>query len=382
MRERYHAELEAATVISSNVSLLAFEARARAKRLKAWSLILARNEWFQRQALRALEKFESKKLGLEIRGVRSGQKTTANMAGTTGATDNVFSDSSPILFAYSYAARDLFRWAKDRGWLTVLGQIDAGPEMRRIVQHLEQCHPEYQSQTDSPPGEYWIKWREECALADRIVVNSEWSLKALEMEGIAAEKIRIVPLAYAPPLESTNFQRQYPQAFSAQRPMQVLFLGQVNLAKGLVPLLEAAEILKDQPVEFQIVGPVQVVVPEHWRHHPKIRWLGPVPRGTVAEHYRAADVFLFPTFSDGFGLTQLEAQAWQLPIVASRFCGDVVKDGVNGLQLSGVSAADIARALRKLLASPEKLSAMARASNVDTQFSLAGIATRFESVLD
>jgi glycosyltransferase involved in cell wall biosynthesis len=45
--------------------------------------------------------------------------------------------------------------------------------------------------------------------------------------------------------------------------------------------------------------------------------------------YERADLFLFPTLSDGFGLTNLEAQAWSLPIVASRFCGEVVRDGVN-----------------------------------------------------
>jgi hypothetical protein len=30
------------------------------------------------------------------------------------------------------------------------------------------------------------------------------------------------------------------------------------------------------------------------------------------------------TFSDGFGLTQLEAQAWKLPMITTRFCGEVV----------------------------------------------------------
>jgi glycosyltransferase involved in cell wall biosynthesis len=164
--------------------------------------------------------------------------------------------------------------------------------------------------------------------------------------------------------------------------MRVLFLGKVNLAKGLVPLLEAADGLRGEPVEFHIVGPTQVAVPEKWRRHPQIRWLGPVPRGQVAEHYRAADVFLFPTFSDGFGLTQLEAQAWRLPVVASRFCGDVVKDRVNGIQLSEVGGANIVFALRELLAAPGELSRMARASGVGPQFSLAGIAAALERALN
>lgn len=64
--------------------------------------------------------------------------------------------------------------------------------------------------------------------------------------------------------------------------------------------------------------------------HEPVRWIGSVPRSATAMYYQLADVFLFPTLSDGFGLTQLEAQAWKLPIITSKFCGEVVKDRVNG----------------------------------------------------
>jgi len=355
-RERYHVELKSARVFSWNISAIAFDLSARRRGLRGWDCILARNCWFQRQVNGVLSRWHES------------QPSTIS-AQTT-------------LFCYSYAALEPFRIAKKRGWRTVLGQIDAGPEMGRIVQQLEQRHPEYQSRTDGPPEKYWESWRDECVLADRIVVNSEWSLRALEVEGISAKKIRVVPLAYSPTVDAVSFQRSYPETFSAQRPMRVLFLGQVTLAKGLVPLLEAADELRDKPVEFHIVGPLHVIVPEKWRRHPQIRWLGPVTRGLAAEHYRVADVFLFPTFSDGFGLTQLEAQAWQLPIVASRFCGDVVKDGVNGVQLPEVNATNIALTLRSLLDAPKKLSRMAGASGVGSQFSLAGIAAALDGVLD
>jgi glycosyltransferase involved in cell wall biosynthesis len=263
-----------------------------------------------------------------------------------------------------------------------LGQIDPAVTEERLVERLHQRQSELSSDWQAAPLKYWEQWHEECQLADRIVVNSEWSRKALEKEGISAGKIRVVPLAYAPPPEAAGFRREYPAQFTSERPLRILFLGQINLRKGIGPLLEAAEMLRGEPVEFHIVGPVLVTVPEKWRRHPQIRWLGPVPRGAVAEHYRAADVFLFPTFSDGFGMTQLEAQAWQLPIVASQFCGDVVRDGVNGLRLTEVNAGGIAQAVRRFLASPEQLAAMSRASGVGAEFSLSGIAATLESVLD
>ena len=57
------------------------------------------------------------------------------------------------------------------------------------------------------------------------------------------------------------------------------------------------------------------------------------------------DVFIFPTLSDGFGITQLEAMSYGLPVIASRNCGDIVQDQVNGLLLSDVTSDNIYIAL-------------------------------------
>src|SRR5205814_1900018 len=136
----------------------------------------------------------------------------------------------------------------------------------------------------TPPG-YWESWREECALADRVVVNSAWSQHALEEEGVPANKIRVVPLAYAKPPEAEGFERKYPDKFSAERPLSVLFLGQVNLRKGAGPLLEAVHLLRHEPVEFWLVGPVYVHVPTDLRDNPRIHWVGTVPRSATGAFY-------------------------------------------------------------------------------------------------
>ena len=164
--------------------------------------------------------------------------------------------------------------------------------------------------------------------------------------------------------------------------MRVLFLGQVNQRKGIVPLLEAINKLKDEPIEFTFVGPVQFELPQEFRLRPRIKWIGHVPHGETARHYEYADLMIFPTFSDGFGLTQLEAQGWHLPIVASRFCGDVVQDGRNGLLLPEVSADAIVSALTKLLRQPAELRRMSNASSVDAQFSLGSVGKRWNELID
>ena len=334
LRERYHPQLADARVKSATGSFLGFEASARLKGLGGWDRIIARNQWFQKQAVRRLEEVEAEAVG----------------------------GKPPALFAYSYAAGEILRWARDRGWRTVLGQIDPGPLMGRLIRQLEQQNPEWGGGSPTPPETYWQNWRRECEFADAILVNSEWSREELVHERMAASKIKVVPLAFDMPPGAAAFSRAYPATFSCERPLRVLFLGQVNLLKGIAALAHAAERLKGEPVEFRVVGPVHVQIPEQFRGLSSLRFLGPVARSAAAEHFRQADVFLFPTFCDGFGLTQLEAQAWRLPIIASPFCGEVVEHGRNGVILGSVTGETIAAAILSLLKQPSELARMADAS--------------------
>jgi len=221
-----------------------------------------------------------------------------------------------------------------------------------------------------PPG----LTMDELLKADRIVVNSNWSREALVREGIADNKIRVIPLAFESGTDAQTFQRDYPAAFTAARRLRVLFLGQISLRKGALEVLEAARFFANEPVEFWFVGPQQMTVPPDLRNASYIKWFGPVPRTQVARFYREADVFIFPTFSDGFGLTQLEAQSWKLPLIASRFCGAVVQDDRNGVLLEEVSAEAIAEVVSELLRSPQRLAEMSQHSYVREEFSLKALA--------
>ena len=351
LRTRFHSDLGSADVKASATSSLAFELRARAAGLRGWQQIMARNEWFQALATKRLSRLES----------RAARRT---------------------VMAYSYAAREILRLARDRGWRTVLGQIDPGPAEDRIVARLYRKSQSYADAFERPPAEYWARWREECDIADRVVVNSAWSRAALIDEGVPAGKIRIVPLAYEERRLVTPFERAYPAAFSPSRPLRVLFLGQINLRKGIELLLDSIKMLEAEPIEFTFVGPIQLSIPQHLREHPNVRWIGNIPRGNIRQFYRDADVFVLPTFSDGFGITQLEAQAWKVPVVASKFCGEVVIDGENGCVLPDMTASAIAAVLRRCRAEPAWLQQMSDCSTVGTRFDLATIGDHWLRIFD
>ena len=120
-----------------------------------------------------------------------------------------------------------------------------------------------------------------------------------------------------------------------------------------------------------MVGPIQITIPEELRSNRKIRWVGPVARSNFRNYYDQADVFILPTLSDGFALTQLEALAHRLPVIASRQCGDVITDHVNGLLLEEPTAAAIEEALRFCLHNPDRLAQFSENATVGERFGLS-----------
>ena len=208
LRARFHPDLAAANVYAPGGANIAFELRSKLAGLHNWSLIMARNDWFQKVAVARLSRI----------GAASTSKT---------------------VMAYSYAALEIFKFARARGWRTVLGQIDPGLPEERLVARLYEEDSDQRGRWQPAPPEYWSKWRKECKLADRIVVNSVWSQAALVDEGVPAAKIKVIPLAYDEPKTIDRFQRKYPEKFTSSRPLRVLFLGQINLRKGMGPLLDA-----------------------------------------------------------------------------------------------------------------------------------------------
>lgn len=326
LRERFHEDLKSANVRALNGSLLRYEAAARLRGRTGWEAMTGRNEWFQQAAAGVLSGYRA-----------SGPRT--------------------VVFAHSYSARVIFRLARQRGWTTVLGQIDPGEAHFAVERQVAGQAPRYGPAPAPPPPGYFDGWHEECALADRIVVNSQWSRQAVAQSGVAADKLHVVPLGYDP---GATAQRRgaVPAAFSLARPLRLLFVGNASVVKGAAALLDAMALLADQPATLRIVGDLAMTVPPEFAAHPAIEWLGAVPRGEVGRHYLASDVLVFPSHSDGFGMVQLEAQAHGLPIIASRFCGDVVRDGVNGLLLPEVTAAAIASAVRALIADPQRVARM------------------------
>ncbi|MEL6495024.1 MAG: glycosyltransferase, partial [Cyanobacteria bacterium J06623_7] len=210
LRQRHHPELDTAQVKSFNYQTVNYEFIARQKQLQGWDRIIDRNYWWQQQVIKQLDRTK-------------------------------LPDKQITLFAYSYAALEIFKYAQKRGWKLVLGQIDPGIIEEKLVYKIAQKYLNLQPKPELLPLQYWSNWRAECRLADRIIVNSDWSRQALEQTGISPQKITTIPLAYQ--ATSSNFKRTYSSRFTPERPLKVLFLGQIIIRKGIGEILEAIALL-------------------------------------------------------------------------------------------------------------------------------------------
>ncbi|HMP76770.1 MAG TPA: glycosyltransferase family 4 protein [Kiritimatiellia bacterium] len=281
-----------------------------------------------------------------------------------------------VFLGFSYAALEALEAERKRGVLTVVDQIDPGRTEWELVREEAERWPAYADPMGPPAAGYYERAEAEWRAADIVLVNSVWSRDALVRQGADAARIRVIPLAYEAP------ERVDPRPVRTSAPFTVLWLGSVILRKGIPYLVEAARTLADEPVRFVVAGPIGIHTQAMRDAPPNVEWRGPVPRGAAQALYREADLFVLPTISDGFAITQVEALANGVPVIATPNCGDVVEEGKTGFLVPARDAAALAEAIRRFVREPG-LAARMRESCLATasRFSIEAYADRLTSIL-
>ncbi len=285
--------------------------------------------------------------------------------------------SGTIFFAYDTGALEIFEALRPRGMICVLNQMDPNRVELEAMRSEEELWPGWVLRSIEVPEAYFRRREQEWALADCVVVNSEFSRQALIRQGVSAEKLAVIPLCYEPgPL-----QENAPRRARLHSPLRVLFLGQVVLRKGIQYLMEAARLLRDEPLHFDVVGPIGISDDAVKSAPPNMTFHGRANRDQTGTWYQQADIFVLPTLSDGFALTQLEAMAHGLPVIATANCGEVVKDGENGFVVPAQDAVSLANAIHRYLVEPELLT-IHRSAALQTsgQFKLCHLAEKILSL--
>jgi N-acetyl-alpha-D-glucosaminyl L-malate synthase BshA len=114
-----------------------------------------------------------------------------------------------------------------------------------------------------------------------------------------------------------------------------------------------------------------------------VRFLGKIDQ--VAPLLAAADLYVFPSESESFGLSALEALACGVPVVAARVGGvpEVVRDGVTGALLPLGDVDGMARASVALL-QPERWEVASAAAKADARarFATDDVVARYETLYE
>lgn len=237
------------------------------------------------------------------------------------AVSNLLQEGTAVFQSWNGDCLDSLKKARNLGIATIVTRASSHmlTQMEILTEEFERfgIHREVQL------PEMIDRCVEEYAIADLILVPSEFVKQSFLDRGFAEEKLLMAPfgvdsLAYRPAEHCGDVFR-------------VLFVGRIGLRKGVHYLLEAWKRLALSDAELVLVGNIE---PGFERIMQEYRGLkGLVVPGFArnpADLFASSSVFAFPSLEEGSALVTYEAMASGLPLVTTFNSGSIVRDGMDG----------------------------------------------------
>ncbi|MEG4958843.1 MULTISPECIES: glycosyltransferase [unclassified Microcoleus] len=209
--------------------------------------------------------------------------------------------------------------------------------------------------------------------ADAFVSNSNAGKKYL-MEVLNVPEEKIFTRTYLVPDAGALLKRleqTQPPSLHLKRPI-FLYVGRITARKGIKTLLEACAILKSQGyVDYSllIVGKgdqreeLEAFIKE--RHfEEQVIWTGWVEYGNLGSYFQQADIFVFPTFEDVWGMVVPEAMVFGKPVLCSNGAAscELIVSGENGYIFDPSGAKELADKMQIFLDNPDLIKSMGERS--------------------
>jgi glycosyltransferase involved in cell wall biosynthesis len=229
------------------------------------------------------------------------------------------------------------------------------------------------------------RYRRGAARAARIITVSHATRRDLQsVLHIPPQRVRTIYSAPDPaftgPSGALEKDAETLERYSIQHPF-ILYAGTILPQKNIPRLVEAFSVLRGEleahpqysSLRLVIIGDDLAKNPSvrraviATRMEPFVRFLGFVPTETLKVFYRAAELFVFPSLYEGFGLAPLEAMACGTPVVASALPALVEALGDAAELVNPEHVFDISRGIRDLLLHPERRAQLRAAGRIQAQ---------------
>ncbi|HXL72200.1 MAG TPA: glycosyltransferase family 1 protein, partial [bacterium] len=192
--------------------------------------------------------------------------------------------------------------------------------------------------------------------AKKVITVSSYSKEQIVKEtGVPAEKIAVT-------LEAVDHQLYQKSIHPASGLFKILVHGAADDRKNLSNILKAAKLLVSRKKSFQmfVIGmdKVELSYTPYERQaleldlEPYVKWSGNVRAEKMVEAYHDADLLLYPSRLEGFGLPVLEAFACGTPVITSNTSSLPEVAGNAALLVDPEKPGDIADAVQKAMEKP------------------------------
>lgn len=174
--------------------------------------------------------------------------------------------------------------------------------------------------------------------ADVILVGAEGILNGSQYLKPYKEKCKVVPFAVSDEIlkSGTNYLQRSNKIQTDKRVLNFLFIGRLVYYKGCSVLVEAfAKIGKKAELVIIGDGGMKKALQQHTELlgvADRIHFLGHLDDEELRMNLEKADVFVFPSVerSEAFGLVQLEAMAYGIPVINTKLPSGVPEVSVDG----------------------------------------------------
>lgn len=143
----------------------------------------------------------------------------------------------------------------------------------------------------------------------------------------------------------------------------MLYVGRLSSEKRLGDLRAVLERISGTRLALVGDGPERAGLETHFRGLPA-HFAGYLTGEALSQAYASADVFVFPSQLETFGLAATEAMASGVPVVGARVGGipDVVQEGVTGYTFAPGDVEALVQAVRRVAMDRDRLPEMAAAA--------------------